>query len=147
MEVIAHTRHLRMSPRKVRLVIDVIRGKNVVVAASQLAFMKKAAAIPVYKLLQSAVANAEHNFHLETSDLIVKKITADGGPVLHRWTPKAFGRSAPIRKRTSHITIVLAPREEAVGAKKNIVSDKKVASTTASKKTAAPKKVRATAKK
>lgn len=153
MEVIAHTRHLRMSPRKVRLVIDVIRGKNVAIAASQLTFMKKAAAIPVYKLLQSAVANAEHNFHLDTSGLFVKKITADGGPVLHRWTPKAFGRSAPIRKRTSHITIVLASRDDVpVNEKKTMKpapTKKAPVSRTASTdtKAAAPKKVRAASKK
>ncbi len=107
MEVKAYAKNIRMSPRKVRLVIDVIRGMNVSKAETQLRFLKKAAALPVLKLMNSAVANAEHNFKLNKSDLIVKTIMADGGPVIKRFTPKAFGRSAPIRKRTSHITLIL----------------------------------------
>ena len=107
MEVKAYAKNIRMSPRKVRLVIDVIRGMDVARAAAQLRFLKKDAALPVLKLLNSAVANADHNFQIAPETLFVKTIMADGGPVIHRWTPKAFGRSAPIRKRTSHITIVL----------------------------------------
>ncbi len=110
MEVKAYAKNIRMSPRKVRLVIDVIRGMNVSKAETQLRFLKKAAALPVLKLMNSAVANAEHNFKLNKSDLIVKTIMADGGPVIKRFTPKAFGRSAPIRKRTSHITLILEDR-------------------------------------
>jgi len=113
MEVIAKARYIRQSPRKVRLVIDAVRGKNVVVAKSQLRFMSKAAALPVLKLLDSAVANAEHNFKLDGSSLVIKSITADGGPVLHRWRARAFGRAAPIRKRSTHITIVLASKDGA----------------------------------
>ncbi len=120
MEVNAKARYIHMSPRKVRLVIDVIRGMDVARAKDQLRFMKKAAAEPVMKLLDSAVANAAHNFKLPTDTLFVKAITADGGPALKRWTPKAFGRSAPIKKRMTHISIVLAERvaEEDTSAKK-----------------------------
>lgn len=107
MEVKAKARHIHMSPRKVRLVVDVIRGKRVADAQTQLQFMKKSAALPVLKLLNSAVANATHNFQLEPSNLVVKTITADEGPTLHRWTPKAQGRATPIRKRTTHISIIL----------------------------------------
>jgi len=112
MEVKAIARHIHMSPRKVRLVIDVIRGLNVSEARAQLFAMKKAAVEPVLKLLNSAVANAEHNFSLDTQDLYVKSITADGGPTLDRWHPRAFGRSAPIRKRTTHISIALDQHEK-----------------------------------
>lgn len=110
MEVNATARYIRMSPRKVRLVIDVIRGMNVRQARAQLFVMKKAAAEPVSKLLESALANATHNFHLNADDLYVKRVTADGGPMLGRWRARAFGRAAPIRKRTSHISITLEPR-------------------------------------
>ena len=110
MEVNATARFIRMSPRKVRLVIDVIRGLSVKQARSQLCVMKKAAAEPVGKLLDSALANATHNFHLQADDLYVKRIVADGGQVLGRWRARAFGRAAPIRKRTTHISITLEPR-------------------------------------
>ena len=103
-----------MSPRKVRLVVDVIRGKNVSEAKTQLQFMKKAAALPVLKLLNSAVANAQHNFKLEASNLYVKVVTADGGPTIHRWMPRAMGRATPIRKRTTHIAIVLDEKESKI---------------------------------
>lgn len=128
MHVTAHARYLRMSPRKVRLVIDVIRGMGAVQAKQQLRFMKKAAAKPVLKLLDSAVANAKNNFHLAPETLVVKSITADGGPVLKRFTPKAFGRAAPIRKRTSHVSIVLEEKgtKEAKAAKgMKVVQEKK----------------------
>ncbi len=114
MEVKANARHIRMSPQKIRLVVDIIRGKRVADAQTQLRFMKKAAALPVLKLLNSAVANATHNFKLDASALFIKSITADGGPIIHRWTPKAMGRATPIRKRTTHIAIVLGEKAEKV---------------------------------
>lgn len=107
MEVKAKARHIRMSPRKIRLVVDVIRGRRVSDAQTQLRFMKKAAALPVLKLLNSALANATHNFQLEAHNLYVKCIAADEGTTIHRWTPKAQGRATPIRKRTTHISIIL----------------------------------------
>ncbi|MBI4592472.1 50S ribosomal protein L22 [Candidatus Uhrbacteria bacterium] len=112
MEVKATARYIRMSPRKVRLIIDVIRGLGVAQARSQLAVMKKAASEPVLKLLESAVANATHNFRLDASQMYVKQIVADGGPVLGRWRARAFGRAAPIRKRTTHISITLESRPQ-----------------------------------
>ncbi len=112
-----------MSPRKVRLVADIIRGLKTDQAIAQLEVANKAAARPVLKLLNSAIANAEHNFKLESNSLIVKTIYVDGGPVLKRSTPKAFGRATPIHKRTSHITIILEPigLPKAAGAKAAVV--------------------------
>lgn len=110
MEVTAKVRHLRMSPKKVRLVTDLVKGMDIDKAEAQLRFVRKAAAYPVLKLLRSAKANAEHNFKLEPSGLFIKSIVVDGGPVLHRWRPRAFGRATPIRKRSSHITLVLDVR-------------------------------------
>ena len=101
-----------MSPRKVRLVINAIRGLPVAAAETRLLFLPKLASEPVLKLLRSAIANAEHNFHLKKDDLVVKTITADGGPTLSRSRPRAFGRAAPIRKRTTHINITLTTKDE-----------------------------------
>ncbi|MFH1621368.1 MAG: 50S ribosomal protein L22 [Patescibacteria group bacterium] len=123
MEVKAMLRHLRMSPRKVRLVIDTIRGKKVETAETQLIFVKKAAAGPVLKLLKSAVANAEHNFKLDKNTLFIKKITADAGMTIKRSMPRAMGRATPIRKRSTHITIILS--DEAVPKKEKKVKPRK----------------------
>lgn len=112
MDVHASLRSLRMSPRKVRLVVDAIRGLSALSAETRLSFIKKDAAEPVLKLLRSAMANAEHNFQLNRADLMVKMIVADGGPTLKRFRPRAFGRGAPIRKRTTHISLILAPKSE-----------------------------------
>ena len=143
MEVTAKANNIRMSPRKVRLVIDVIRGMDVMRAQTQLQFIKKSACLPVLKLLNSAIANAEHNFHFGKESLYVKTVTADGGPVLKRWTPKAFGRSAPIRKRTSHITIILAERSKKIEKNKEIIAQdpgkKTVKEKTSSKKSVVKK--------
>jgi large subunit ribosomal protein L22 len=108
MDVHASLRHLRQSPRKVRLVVNTVRGLSVSAAETRLTFLPKQAAKPVLKLLRSAIANAEHNFKLDKKDLYVSRITADGGPTLSRWRPRAFGRAAPIRKRTTHIMLVLS---------------------------------------
>lgn len=118
MDVHASLRYLRMAPRKVRLVIDVIRGLSVTEAETRLTFLPKAAAMPVLKLLRSAIANAEHNFKLSRENLYVTAITADGGPILHRWHPRAMGRAAPIQKRTSHITLILSDVKPAAKGKK-----------------------------
>ena len=108
MQVYAHLRNLRIAPRKVRLVIDLVRGMKVDEALNQLAFNPKAASLPVAKLIKSAAANAEHNFQADVSTLRIAKITADGGPTLSRSRARAHGSAAPIRKRTSHITIILS---------------------------------------
>ncbi len=97
-----------MSPKKVRLVIDAVRGKKAAVAVRQLAFLNKKAAEPVLKLLNSAIANATHNHSLKKDTLEIAEIRVDGGRTLKRWRPRAFGRAGKIRKRTSHIQIVLS---------------------------------------
>lgn len=117
-EVKAHTRNLRMSPRKVRLVVDLIRGMAVEPALAQLQFMPKAAARPVRKLLESAIANAEHNFSLDRDGLRIKAALVNQGPTLKRWRPRAMGSAAPILKRTSHVTIVLEGQAGAAKASK-----------------------------
>ena len=96
-----------MSPRKVRLVVDAVRGMAVEPALAQLTFMPRAAARPVKKLLESAIANAEHNFRLDRSGLFIKSALVNQGPTLKRWRPRAMGSAAPILKRTCHITLVL----------------------------------------
>jgi len=133
MEVKAKARFIRMSPRKIRLVVDVVRGLPVSQALTQLKFMKKHAALPVTKLLDSAIANAEHNFKMKKEHLFIKSITADGGPTLHRWTPRAHGRATAIRKRTTHISLVLDQVPESK--KKEATSDKKAPAAKPEKKT------------
>jgi large subunit ribosomal protein L22 len=110
MEAKAQVKFIRMSPRKTRLVVDLIRGLDIEGAVHQLRFMPKAAAGPVLKLLNSATANAVNNLKLQRDNLYIKTVTVDGGPVLKRWQPRAFGRATPIRKRSAHITIVLAEK-------------------------------------
>ena len=89
------------------MVADTVRNKKVSNARVSLKFLPKKAAGPVGKLLASAVANAKHNFNLSDEDLYIKEIKVDQGPVLKRWMPRAFGRASAIRKRTSHVTIIL----------------------------------------
>lgn len=111
--------HLRIAPRKVRLVTDLIRGLSASVAESQLRFMTKKAAGPVAKLLKAAIAGAAHDYQLQKEDLFVAKIQVGGGPILKRWMPRAMGRAAAIRKRTSHIVLSLdSNKPEVFAAKK-----------------------------
>lgn len=127
MEVKASARFIRMSPRKVRLVSDIVRGMSTEGADVQLRFIKKAATKPILKLLRSAVANAEHNFKLDKHKLFIKNITVDGGPMIKRFRARAFGRAAPIRKRSCHINIVLeeqSAKAEAKTKKKKVVATK-----------------------
>jgi ribosomal protein L22 len=107
----AQAKYVRTSARKARLVCDHIRGKSVVEARAILAFAPRAVADDWAKLLNSAVANAEHNHELIGDDLRVKEAFADEGPTLKRFRPRAMGRATPIRKRTSHLTITLTPKE------------------------------------
>jgi large subunit ribosomal protein L22 len=107
MEVKASLRNLRMAPRKVRLVVDLVRGLPVAEAELRLQFCRQAAARPVLKLLKSAIANAEHNFKLEAAGLRIKTITADGGPMFKRTMPRAMGSGTMIRKRQTHINLSL----------------------------------------
>ena len=107
MPVTAKLRYLRIAPRKVRLTADLIRGKKVQEALNQLQFITKRAALPLTKLLKSAMANARNNFGLEEGNLYISKITVDEGPKLKRWMPRARGRVTEIQKKTSHITLML----------------------------------------
>ncbi|MGI8803590.1 MAG: 50S ribosomal protein L22 [Solirubrobacteraceae bacterium] len=107
----AQAKYVRTSARKARLVCDHIRGKSVVDARAILAFAPRAVADDWAKLLNSAVANAEHNHELVGEDLRVLAAFADEGPTLKRFRPRAMGRATPIRKRTSHLTITLTPKE------------------------------------
>ena len=128
-----------MSPRKVRLVVGLIRGMDFGKAVYQLRFYRKAAARPVLKLIESAAANAAHNFKLSPDNLFIQKITVDGGPTLKRWRARAFGRAAEIKKRTCHITVVLAERN-ALGGKKASVAAAVVKTAKVSTKKAVAKK-------
>jgi large subunit ribosomal protein L22 len=108
-EVKAIARYVRMSPYKVRRVLDQIRGRSYQEALIILEFMPYRACDPVLKVLRSAVANAEHNEDLEPATLVVSKAYADGGPSLRRYRPRAQGRAYQIRKPTCHITVAVAP--------------------------------------
>ncbi len=107
MEVMAKAHYVRVSPRKARLVSELVKGKKVEEALSILAFTKKAFAKTLTKLINSAVANAQHNKQMDVDTLVVKRISVDGGPTLKRHIPRAMGRTTMIRKRTSHVTVVL----------------------------------------
>lgn len=107
MPVTAQVKYIRMSPRKVRLVADIIRDLPVNEARTQLLHLRKRACRPLLKLLESAVANATHNFSLKQEDLFIKEIKVDAGSVLKRWQPRAFGRATPIRRPSCHIFISL----------------------------------------
>jgi ribosomal protein L22 len=103
----AHAKYVRSSPRKARLVVDHIRGKSVDEARAILAHTPRAAAVPVLKVLESAIANAEHNHELLPEELRIHQVMVDEGPTIKRFRPRALGRATKIRKRTSHITINL----------------------------------------
>jgi large subunit ribosomal protein L22 len=108
----ASATHIRISPRKVRMVVDTVRGKSVSQALSILGFTRKKAALPVQKLLKSAVANAVENDGInDVETLVIDRIMVDEGPTLKRYMPRARGRATPIRKRTSHIRVILRERE------------------------------------
>jgi len=114
-EIKASLRHLQITPQKVRLVVDAVRGKNAQEALDTLRFMPQRSAEAVYKLIASAVANAEQNFGLEADELYVSRIFADDGP-RHRKAPyggrfAGRGRFRPIIKRSSHVTVILAERD------------------------------------
>jgi len=108
MEVRAVGKYLRVSPFKVRLVADLVRGKRVEEALTILKFLPKKSGRLINKTLRSAVANAENMQTIDVDTLVIKTIQVDEGPRLKRWRPRAMGRAARILKRTSHITMVLA---------------------------------------
>ena len=110
MEAFAYVKFVRMSPRKVKLVCDMIRGQDVKTATAYLSQTSKAACEPMAKLLKSAVANAEHNHGMNADNLYVSTAVANPGPILKRMMPRAQGRGYRINKRTSHITICVSER-------------------------------------
>lgn len=103
---------VRIAPRKVRLVVDLIRGKKIGEAISILKFTPRSASPVVEKVLMSAVANAEHNYDLDIENLVVSEAFVNEGPTMKRFRPRAKGSASPINKRTSHITIVVSENEE-----------------------------------
>jgi large subunit ribosomal protein L22 len=111
LETKASAKYIRVSARKARLVVDLIRGKDVADAQQILEYSPKAAARVVSKILNSAIANAEHNNGLNADELFVSRAFVDEGPTLKRFRPRAMGRATRINKRTSHITLVLDERE------------------------------------
>jgi len=123
MPVTAKLRYLRIAPRKVRLVADLIRGKPVEEAQTILNFLTKKAAGPMLKLLRQAAANARNNFQLDESNLYISKILVDEGPKYKRWIARARGRADEIQKKTSHLTIIL---DEIVKKPKKVKKAKKV---------------------
>jgi large subunit ribosomal protein L22 len=114
MKVRAQAKYVRQSPYKVRRVLDLVRGLPVQEAEDVLRLASRGATEPITKVLKSAVANAEHNFALDADDLVVAEAYADEGPTLKRYRPRARGRATRIRKRTSHITIVVSDMNEEV---------------------------------
>lgn len=153
-QAIAKLRYLRTAPRKVRLLVDLIRGMKADEAVAQLENSQKNAANPVLKLLKSAIANAINNENLDEKTLVVKAAFVDKGPMLKRWMPRAMGRAAAIHKHTSHITIVLegevkegkkkVKKEEV---KETKIENKEVKEKETVKKTSAKKAVEKTSKK
>ncbi|MBM7694362.1 large subunit ribosomal protein L22 [Peribacillus deserti] len=103
---------VRIAPRKVRLVIDLIRGKQIGEAVAILRHTPKSASPVVEKVLKSAVANAEHNYEMDINNLVISQAYVNEGPTLKRFRPRAMGRASAINKRTSHITIVLSEKKE-----------------------------------
>ncbi len=110
MESTARARHVRIAPRKIRLVMDMVRGKPVEEALQTLGLVRKAASPIIAKVIKSAMANAENNHDMSTDGLIVNRAFVDEGPTLKRFMPRAMGRATMIRKRTSHITVVLSEK-------------------------------------
>ena len=111
MEARAYLKYLRISPRKVKIVLDLIRGKDTETAMAILKNTNKIACEALIKLLKSAIANAEHNFHMDASNLYVSECFVCPGPILKRIQPRAQGRAYHILKRTSHVTLVVKEKE------------------------------------
>ncbi|HET7035549.1 MAG TPA: 50S ribosomal protein L22 [Thermomicrobiaceae bacterium] len=111
MEVTAKARGIPVSARKARLVVDAVRGKSVPEAVAILRFLPQKSAVDVLKVLRSAMANAEHNYDLEASELVVSRIFVDEGPTVKRWRARARGRVNQELHRTSHITVILDEKE------------------------------------
>ena len=126
MEIKAKAKYIKMSPKKVRLVVDAIRNMGAEQALVQLRFINKKAAKPVAKLLNSAIANAFHNFEIEKQGLHIKEMRVDQASTLKRWKPRAFGRAGMIRKKSSHISIILEGEKTVKTAKKKDIEAPKI---------------------
>lgn len=111
MEAKAIARYVRLTPRKARLVADVVRGKSALQALDILTFTNKKAAVVLKKTLASAIANATNNFNMNEENLYIAKVMVDEGPILKRVMPRAMGRADIIQKKTSHVTIVVAEKK------------------------------------
>ncbi|NPV26997.1 MAG: 50S ribosomal protein L22 [Firmicutes bacterium] len=112
MEAKAVAKYIRISPRKARLVVDLIRGKALNEALAILKFIPQMAAKSIEKVVKSAAANAEHNYDMNKDDLYIAAIYVDQGPTLKRYKPRAQGRADLMRRRTSHITVVVREKKE-----------------------------------
>ncbi|WP_188456385.1 50S ribosomal protein L22 [Virgibacillus oceani] len=112
MQAKAVAKSVRIAPRKVRLVVDLIRGKNVGEAVAILRHTQRGASPVVEKVLNSAIANAEHNYEMDADNLVVSEAFVNEGATLKRFRPRAQGRASKINKRTSHITVVLTEKKE-----------------------------------
>lgn len=112
MEAKAVAKYIRISPRKARQVMDLIRGKDVRDAYAILKFTPNKGAELIEKVLKSAVSNAEHNYEMVIDDLVVDRCYVDEGPTIKRFKPRAMGRADAIRKRTSHITVIVSEKKE-----------------------------------
>ena len=130
MEVTAKLNYLRISPRKVRAVINVVKGMSAKDALAQLKNYPNRAAKPLEDLIKSAIANAEHNFSLLPETLKIKIFKADGGPIFKRFLPGSRGRVSPIKKKTTHITLILEGDRGSHDHKKEKPQDKEVISET-----------------
>jgi len=126
MNITAKLNDYRQSPRKVRLVANLIRGKKALQAIDILTVTVKRASDPVIDLIKSAIANAKNNFSVAAEDLFVKTLTVDNGAILYRRMPKARGMATPIRKRTSHLTLTLGVKEKEAAPVKKIKAPAKV---------------------
>lgn len=130
MEIKVRLSNLRTAPRKVRQVVDLVRGKRAQEAQSILLFTLNKSARPVLKLLNSAIASAKNDFQLDESNLFISKITVDEGTKLKRWHPMSRGRAYPIIKRSSHVALVLSEislkNEEKISKNKEKILDKKI---------------------
>ena len=121
MQVTAHLKSIRIAPRKVRSVAFTLKGLDAVAAKHQLRYLTRRSSHPLEKLLDSALANAHHNFGLVKENMKVKEVVVNGGPVLKRFEPKGFGSVSPLAKRTSHVTIVLEEKVPGLKAEKREV--------------------------
>ncbi len=131
MSVTIKAKYIRIAPRKVRLVVDMIRGEKAERAKSLLRFTVNKSAGPVLKLLNSGLTSAKNEFNWNESNLYIKKITVDEGPKLKRWMPRARGSASPIQKKTSHITMIIdeiEKTEEVIKKKKKSKVDTKTIS-------------------